>query len=192
MDKRLYRLLMVTAVILTLAWIGWMIYDSFVAHSEPGDYAYHAGSNYFADGHYQQALQAYDEALAENPEHLPALRGRAETLIMLDREEEAIAIYNRLIAMEPNNAGHYANRGIAYDHEGEHKKALADYQKSLSLDPEIGNGPGWLTRFLRNQPDRPPGIADRARYLSEQFALPPSERLLQVPEIDQSQRPYKQ
>jgi len=55
----------------------------------------------------------------------------------------------------------------------------------------VGAGPDWLTRLLRNQPHQPPGIAERARYLKEQLALPPSERLLRVPELDEAQRPYQ-
>jgi tetratricopeptide (TPR) repeat protein len=190
-DKH-YRLLMRIAIVLTVAWLGWTIYDSFWGSSVPGDYAYHAGSNFFADGNYQQALQAYEKALTENPEHLPALRGQAETLIMLNRESEAIVVYDTLIARQPDNPGYYANRGIAYDRLGDHRKALADYEHSLRIDPEVGEGPGWLTRFLRNQPEKPPGILDRARYLKEQLALPESQRLLSMPAVDEAQRPYKE
>lgn len=192
MDERLYPFLKYTAIVMAMAWIGWTLYESLFAHSEPGDYAYYAASNYFADGRYEQALAEYHKALDENPEHLAAQRGRAETLIMLQREREAIEAYHRLIAIQPHNAGHYANLGIAYDRLGDHDQALASYEKSLSLDPKVGDGPGWLTRFLRNQPEKPPGIADRVGYLRKQLALPPSERLLRIPEADQAQRPYKQ
>jgi tetratricopeptide (TPR) repeat protein len=192
MDKRLHRFLKYIAIVLTLAWVGWTLYDTFFFNTRPGDYAYHAGSNYFADGHYENALAEYEKALVEDAGHTPALRGMAETLIMLKREQEAVAIYHRLIALEPNKAGHYANLGIAYDRLGKHKIALANYEKALNLDPEVGEGPGWLTRFLRNQPNKPPGIADRAHYIREQLALAPDERLLHAPEIDAAQRPYKQ
>ena len=192
MDERLYPFLKYTAIALTLAWIGWTLYNTFFARTMPGDYAYHAGSNYFADGHYENALKEYEKALAENADHTAALRGKAETLIMLNRESEAVTIYNKLISLEPNKAGHYANLGITFDRLGKHKKALVNYEKALSLDPEVGEGPGWLTRFLRNQPEKPPGIADRARYIKEQLTLAPNERLLRVPDIDAAQRPYKQ
>ncbi|NJN45226.1 MAG: hypothetical protein HC808_00540 [Candidatus Competibacteraceae bacterium] len=56
----------------------------------------------------------------------------------------------------------------------------------------MGEGPGWLTRFLRNQPEKPPSISDRARYLKEQLGLPESQRLLSVPTVDEAQRPYKE
>lgn len=191
MTARSYRYLKYTAIALTLAWIGWTLYGMWFAGSEPGDYAYHAGSNYFADGNYPKALQEYEQALQTNASHIPALRGRAETLIMLNREPEAIQTYAKLIALEPENAGHYANRGIAYDRIGKHKEALVNYKKALQLDPEVGEGPGWLTRFLRNQPEKPPGIAERANYIRAQLALPASERVLYTQDVDTSQRPYK-
>lgn len=179
-------------VVMAAISVGWFAYEGFLARPLPGDYAYYAASNYFADGRYASALKEYEAALAANPRHMAALRGRAETLIVLGREREAIEIYDKIITLQPDNPGHYANRGIAYDRLGDHAKALADYEKSLNLDPKIGTGPSWLTRFLRNQAEKPPGIIDRARYLRKQLALPPSQqRLLQVPEIDAAQRPYK-
>lgn len=192
MNERLYRFLKYIAILVVTAWIGWSVYQKLYVSAKPGDYAYYSGSNYFEDGHYERALMKYNAALRENPAYLPAMRGRAETLIMLQRESEAIETYDRLIALQPDNPGYYANRGIAYDRLGEHRKALTDYEQALHLDPSIGDGPGWLTRFLRNYSDKPPGIADRAGYLRRQLSLPPTERLLRVPELDAHQRPYKQ
>jgi tetratricopeptide (TPR) repeat protein len=191
MDERLYSFLKYTAITMALGLVAWAVYDKLIRSTEPGEMAYHAGKNYFADAQYEDALEAYQEALQEHPGYPPALRGRAETLIMLKREPEAIAAYDELIALEPDTAGHYANRGIANDRLGRFQDALKDYETALRFDMEVGDGPGWLTRFLRNQPDKQPGIAARAQYLRGQLALPASERVLYVPELDEQQRPYK-
>ncbi|NIX02179.1 MAG: tetratricopeptide repeat protein, partial [Phycisphaerae bacterium] len=76
---------------------------------------------------------------------------------MLGQERKAIEIYNELIAEQPEFPGHYANRGIAFDRLGQHRKALDDYETALNMDPEVAGGPNWLTRFLRNQAEKPPG-----------------------------------
>jgi tetratricopeptide (TPR) repeat protein len=190
MTEPQYRFLKYTAFALALAWVAWSLYDYLVS-KKPGDFAYHAGSNAFADGHYEQALDYYRDALEIAPGHTAAQRGLAETLIMLEREREAIALYDELLAGDPGNAGYHANRGIARDRLGEHELALVDYERALRLDASISDGPGWLTRFLRNQPESPPGIAERAEYLRAQLALPEDQRRLQLPGQDAAQRPYK-
>ncbi len=192
MEHKLYKTLVYIAVILTLTWLGWTIYDSFFSHVEPGDNAYLTANNFFQDGHYQSALTTYEEALQENPLHIYALRGKARTLLQLGEYKRALRAFNEAIAREPNFAGAYANRGVLYDRMGQHEAALQDYDKALNMDNSLSEGPGWLTRFFRLQPEKPPTIAERAQYLREQLALPVSKRLLKVPEVDEQQRPYQQ
>lgn len=191
MDNGLYKFLKITALVLAVAWVGWAIYDNFFRQLSPGDRAYHAANKLFEDGAYQRALEQYDLALRSNPDHLHALRGRARSLMQLGRHQVALSEFTRAIELEPEVAATYANRGILYDRMGQYEKAIADYEKALQLDSELANGPHWLTRFLRLQPEKPPTIADRARYLREQLAKPESERSLRVPDIDKKQRPYK-
>ncbi len=192
MDERLYRFLMAVAIALTVGWVGWLIIKSFFVDVGPGDSAYLAGQTYFTDRQYEDALVEYDAALREAPDHVHAWRGKARALMQLGRYPEAVLAFEEAIARDPEFPGTYANRGILYDRMGEHEKALAEYERALAMDSSLADGPGWMTRFLRLQPDKPPTIADRARYLREQLAKPESERLLQVPEEDQAQRPYKQ
>ena len=192
MDKGLYRFLVWTAVVLTLAWIGWSIYDSMIAPRNPGDLAYLEGNNLFEDGHYERALQKYDEALKEDRNHIHAMRGRAQSLMQLGQSTQALTAFNTAIALTPEFGATYANRGVLHDRMGRYEKAVEDYERALALDPELAEGPHWLTRFLRNQPQKPPGVAERAAYLRGELAKPEGERLLRVPELDAEQRSYKQ
>lgn len=177
---------------LAAAWVGWSLYDSFVIGRNAGDNAYHEANNLFEDGYYERALDKYQDALREAPNHIHARRGRARTLLQLERFSEALQEFDVVIAMEPDFAAAYANRAILHDRMGHYPQAIEDYERALALDPELDRGPHWLTRFLRLQVDKPPTIGDRARYLREQLALPARERLLRVPEIDETQRSYKQ
>ncbi|MDH3672282.1 MAG: tetratricopeptide repeat protein [Gammaproteobacteria bacterium] len=192
MDDRLYQFLKVTAIAMTLVWLGWAVFDNFFRDQEPGEHAYHAANKLFNDGHYERALQAYDEALQNQPDDIHALRGRARSLMQLGRSEDALSAFNQAIRWQPEFAGTYANRGILYDRMGRYQKAIADYERAVQLDSEVAEGPHWLTRFLRLQPEKPPTVADRARYLRAELAKPESERILQQPELDSAQRSYKQ
>jgi tetratricopeptide (TPR) repeat protein len=191
-DESLYRLLKWTAITLASLWVGWGLYESFVLERNPGDLAYLEGDQFFEDGEYDRALKKYGETLAENSQHIPALRGRAQTLMMLQRFPEARNELDALIAVEPDFGGNYATRGRVHDLMGSYEKAIADYEHALKLDPELAEGPHWLTRFLRKQSEKPPTIDERAAYLKAELAKPESERLLRVPEIDEKQRSYKQ
>lgn len=190
------------AISLAVAFVAWAVADKFFISREPGDLAYHAANNLFEDGHYERAAAEYRRALAEDPNHLYALRGLARSLHLAGQHDEALTLYDEAIAAVPEVpedegeraalAANYANRGILLDTVGRHEAALEDYETALALDPEIADGPNWLTRFLRNQAESPPSIADRARYLRAELQKPESERVLSNPEADASQRPYKQ
>ena len=191
MDPRLYQFLKYTAIVLALGWLAWGIYDGFFSERKPGDTEYHAANKLFEDAAYERALVSYEDALRKDPNHIHAMRGRARSLMQLGRFADALLMFDETIALEPGFAGTYANRGILHDRMGNHELALQDYVSALELDPEIAEGPHWLTRFLRNQPERPPGIVERAAYIAAELAKPESERLLKVPEIDAEQRSYK-
>jgi len=192
MDDRLTKVLKLVAVAMVVGFLGWALYDKLFVVSAPGDLAYHEANNLFEDGFYGRAAERYRDALAQAPDHLFALRGLARSLHKSGAQDEALALYDQIIAQEPDFAASYANRGILQDSMGRHQEALADYMVALDLDPTIADGPHWLTRFLRNQPDAPPTIADRAAYLRAELAKPAGERVLLMPEADSQQRPYKQ
>lgn len=191
MNDPRYKALRNIAIVLTIAWVGWAFYDNYMQDRVPGQAEYDAAEKYFADGHYAEALREYDMVLAIDSSYISALRGKARTLMLLERYDESLELYNEIIAREPSFAASYANRGILNDRMGRYQAAIDDYEKAITLDPEVAEGAHWLIRFLRNQPETPPTIADRAQYLREQLAKPESERLLRVPEVDEQQRSYK-
>ena len=192
MTDRVTRILKIIAIVLGIAFVGSAVYGKFFAGRAPGDMAYHAANTLFEDGYYERAAAGYQDALDENPDHIHALRGLARSLHMAGRHDDALLVYDEAIAAAPDFGATYANRGILLDTIGRHEAALADYVRALELDPELADGPNWLTRFLRNQAEAPPTIGDRARYLRAELAKPEGERLLRVPELDARQRPYQQ
>lgn len=191
MDDPVYRTLKALAIGLGLLWLGWMVYEGLAREHIPGQKAYEAANRHFEDGRFEEAIKVYDQALEENSELLPALRGKARSLMQLEHYDRALALFNRAIEGDPEFAPTYANRGILNDRMGRYEEAIRDYEKALELMPELAEGPNWITRFLRLQPEKPPTIDDRARYLKEQLALPEEERKLRDPEEDEQQRSYK-
>jgi len=228
-DDRRYKLLMRLAVLLTLAWFGWVLYDADLGAVTPGARHLSAGLRFLEDERYHDALAAFNDALSIDAENLGALRGIAQALMQLGARQQfeadrlardglaeaaqrsaaeaqrnyrrALDAYDQSI-LRQEAAGvseqsrrilgvAYANRAILKDRMADHSGALTDYRAAMALEPAVQEGPGLLTRFLRNQPQRPPTVADRVRYLEQQLAKPESEQLLLQPQQDHEQRPYR-
>jgi tetratricopeptide (TPR) repeat protein len=45
--------------------------------------------------------------------------------------DKAIAEYTKAIKLDPNDAGAYFNRGIAYGYKGDYDQAIADFEATL-------------------------------------------------------------
>ncbi|MAG97713.1 MAG: tetratricopeptide repeat protein [Alphaproteobacteria bacterium] len=179
----------------------WAVLDTSFQR-EPGDYYTEVGGNRLQEQNYAEALEAFDQALAERPDHRGALMGRALVFMQTERHDDALAEFAYLIAfleksLTPDDrtgfgtlAAAFANRGILNDRLGRYEQALADYIAALRVDPGALEGPGLLDRVVYGTP-RPATVRKRAIYLKQQLALPPEKRLLRVPEIDEKQRMYK-
>jgi tetratricopeptide (TPR) repeat protein len=202
MNPRVLRRFVVLMALLTVgAFVFWDVLEDYVRR-EPGDYYTEAGSNRLADELYDEAIENFDKALEEAPNHRGALMGRALVFIQTERYEEAIAELDALIdfleeTLEPDDntgrgvlAAAYANRGIVYDRLEQYEKALENYVQALNTDGETVEGPGVVHKILYGS-DRVSSVRDRAIYLYEQLQLPEDERVLRIPELDAKQRMHK-
>lgn len=191
MARPLTQRLKIAAFALAALLIGFAAYEKLSANRSPDDRHYHAANLLFEDQRYDRAAETYRLALDANPAHSHAKRGLARSLHQLGRYAEALQLYDQAISEAPETAGIYANRGILLDSMGRHDVALRDYRTALDLDPKLSEGPGLLTRFLRNQAKAPSTIADRAAYLQAELTKPKAEQVLRRKDQDDRERPYQ-
>jgi len=196
----LKRFITIAIVAMVMGALAILAYDWF-SSQEPGDYYVRQGDIRLSDGKYDEALESFDKALAEMPDHRGALMGRALVFIQTERYDEAIAELTYLIAyldrtLAPDDltgrgalAAAHANLGIVYDRLGRHEDALDEYALALNTDEESVSGPGLIDKILYDAD--PSTVRDRAIYIYEQLKLPEDERLLSVPDLDAEQRMYK-
>ncbi len=101
------------------------------------------------EGKYQQALDSADKALAMNVTSLTGLiqSNRAGILVMLDRNEEAIAAADAALAVEGNlttvHSIAWYNKGNALNNLGRITEAKVAYDNAYALDntlvpPDLG------------------------------------------------------
>lgn len=100
------------------------------------DALYQTGRYFQGQIRYEQAIAAYREALAANPDHVPALNGLAVVHASLGRFAEAEAHFQQALALAPGQAYLYNNLGYAYLRAGRVEAAQAALAKAVALAPD--------------------------------------------------------
>lgn len=77
---------------------------------------------------YEEALELYTKALALNPTSLTIFYNVGFTLKRLGHLDDAIAIYNQILAQEPHYAYAHFSRGLAYLAQGNFKQGWPEYE----------------------------------------------------------------
>lgn len=194
MADPVHQALKYLAVFLVAGFVVFSLYDGLIRGRDDYTLAMGAAHRSFEDGRYQAALDAFNSALKLRPGDPSATFGLAISHLQLEHFDQSMASFDLAIAAESddrNRAFYIANRGILHDRLGRYQDALNDYRLALQLAPETADGPGMIDRLLHNQAEKPPTIADRARYLQVELGKPEGERLLSVPAVDERQRAEK-
>lgn len=102
----------------------------------------------FADAHFQlglsyrdredptTALAYFNQAIAHKPEFLEALRYRAETCVLLEREEDALLSYEKVLELDPDDRDAPREAGIRRYRRGDYDKASVLLNRATQLEPE--------------------------------------------------------
>ena len=123
---------------------------------------------FYTDGEFEKALKFYNTAVLENPNFVHAKRGRARTLMQLGQDQQALDAFNEVLSLDPNSAVSFANRGILEDRMGLYELAIEDYTKAIKMDPQLGKGLDWFTRFLQNRKEEGQTLSERLKSLRSQ------------------------
>ncbi|MDR2662085.1 MAG: tetratricopeptide repeat protein [Treponema sp.] len=105
---------------------------------------------------YAAAMEAFDAAIALNPQYAEAYNGKGTIYLAAGDPEQAIAEFSRAIAINGAYAEAYKNRADAYKRTESYDKALEDYTRLTVLDPR--DAEAWFFRgtihALWNDPDK--------------------------------------
>lgn len=84
---------------------------------------------------YQEALEAYKQAILIDHNDALAYSGRSGALYGLERFKEALDASNQAISLNSNLAEAWNNKGAALYHLERYKDALIAYEQAIHLDP---------------------------------------------------------
>jgi len=93
------------------------------------------GTVYVRQSRYQDSIKAFESSIAGRPS-LVALKNLANVYATVGRHEEAIATYQKVIALDPLDSAAYAGLGDVFFTRGQYTKAIENYKKSLACYPE--------------------------------------------------------
>lgn len=196
--RRFIKLMLILTAVMFVIRTGITWYQGRV----PGDFEVRQGDIKLSDGEYVEAIDRFDAALMDAPNHRGALLGKAAALMALEQYDDAEHVLTYTIDFlaetltedDPTGKGAlsaaYANRGIIKDRQARYEDALEDYVEAVKIDYDLADGPGWIDHLLYYDKE-PSSVLKRAEYLYKQLQLPEGERLMQVPELDAKQRMYK-
>ena len=86
---------------------------------------------------HDEALFAYDSAIAVPPPNVQALSGRGYVLSELGRYEEALASLDDALAIGPADADALVNRGLIMTELRRHDEAFENYLDAQSIKPDL-------------------------------------------------------
>ena len=92
-------------------------------------------------GRYDQALQAFDQALKLKPNDPALITYKATVYYAKGNNTQAMQLCEQAIKLNPNFARAYNQRGMIYQSQEKYRQALPDLQKAKSLgygiDPDF-------------------------------------------------------
>lgn len=117
---------------------------------------YEHGTSLRKLGRHDEAIQAFEAAIALNPNFAEAHNSRAIALATLGRYQDALASLDRAIELSPDYAEGHNNRGIVLQELGQLDAALASFDKAVALKPDNArahNNRGTILSELRRYAD---------------------------------------
>lgn len=105
----------------------------------------------YGQARHEDALLKFDEALALSPDWTEGLHGKAMALRQLARYDEAIAVGQRIVELDPNDAFAHTSLSIFYQLKGMIEEAEKEGAKARMLS--------WKEELKKNPNARPPGPA---------------------------------
>ncbi len=87
-------------------------------------------------GKLEEAIAAFDQALAIKPDKHEAFYGKGVVLGNLGRYEAAIAAYDQALAIKPDLHDAFYNKGIALGNLGRYEEAIAAFDQAVAIKPD--------------------------------------------------------
>ena len=104
---------------------------------------YYAALDFYAEGHHQDAIEQYQAAIAADPSFLDAMHGLARVYQDTEQFDEAIAVANRIVELDPDDVLAHTSLSILYQRKGMVPEAEAEANRARIL--------GWKQQLKQSK-----------------------------------------
>jgi len=110
-----------------------------------------------SDALYEWRIEDRQARLAEDPDDLAAMDDLAVAFDKLERHDDAIAVMQDALVLDPERYETHANLGTFFVHAGELEQGLAHIERALEIDPDAHFGREryqlWLVQYAMQAGD---------------------------------------
>jgi len=124
------------------------------------------GTSAYQRGEFTTSLRIFERLLVDNPGHPRALYMKANALVALGRNREAIEPLQAALARQRGTPTDHFNLAVSLRGVGRGDEAVASFETALSMSREA---PGWFPAFLEILRGR--GELERRQRWQEHFAV---------------------
>lgn len=103
------------------------------ADRQQAEHYYYAALDFVLEGHHEQAIEQYRQAVAADPRFTDALHGLSRALQDLYRFDEAIAVSRQISDIDPDDILAHTSLSILYQKKGMVPEAEAEGNKARVL-----------------------------------------------------------
>ena len=96
------------------------------------------GINLYQQGNYEGAIKEFQRSIALSPNSSytqDSYDYMVQSLLNLDRTDEAIKAYKQAIGLDPTNDSYHVNLGNIYFSVGRYDDAAGEYKEAVRIDP---------------------------------------------------------
>jgi tetratricopeptide (TPR) repeat protein len=94
------------------------------------------GKLHYREQDYQNAIEAYEQALTVKDDYLPAIIGLGNVYKNIQEYSQALEYYDRALALAPDYYEAWYGKGSVHEYLGNYQKAKENYQQAYSLKPD--------------------------------------------------------
>src|SRR5467141_4718276 len=112
------------------------------------EHHYYAALDLVLEGHHEQAVEEYRQAVAADPKFTDALHGLSRALQDLNRFDEAIEVAQQISDIDPDDILAHTSLSILYQKKGMVPEAEAEGNKARSEGGRVGKE--WRSGWRRD------------------------------------------